>query len=237
MAWYAMDNEEAGGIGRRVRQIRFTRQKPLRVIAELAGMSTNMLWRTERGERALSGQPRTRRTQPVRHGAVDPSASRRHVLAEQPPSITASRTARNRHGAANYRRYIFATIAIVGMGEVASRDLRNDTAGVLRWGPRRRAGGDRGQRQADRRAGAGATWTTAVARPRRADPAAGDGPGRSRFAGRPGQAGRGHHRRPRPDPVSAPTRGSPSRLGSVAVTRRVRPESRIASAVPAPNRR
>lgn len=48
-----MDAEEARAMGRRVRQIRNSRQKSLRVIAGLAGMSTNMLYRIERGERPL----------------------------------------------------------------------------------------------------------------------------------------------------------------------------------------
>lgn len=48
-----MDAEEARTIGRRVKQIRYARRKSLRVVAGLAGMSSNMLWRIERGERAL----------------------------------------------------------------------------------------------------------------------------------------------------------------------------------------
>jgi len=46
-------NDDARTIGRRVRQIRSARDKSLRVIAGLAGMSTTHLWRIEHGERAL----------------------------------------------------------------------------------------------------------------------------------------------------------------------------------------
>lgn len=48
-----MDDEEVRTIGRRVWQIRYARRKSLRVVAGLAGMSTNMLHRIERGQRAL----------------------------------------------------------------------------------------------------------------------------------------------------------------------------------------
>jgi transcriptional regulator with XRE-family HTH domain len=48
-----VDDEDARTIGRRVRQIRYTRRKSLQVIAELAGISTGHLSRIERGERAL----------------------------------------------------------------------------------------------------------------------------------------------------------------------------------------
>ncbi|MGH3440113.1 MAG: helix-turn-helix domain-containing protein [Pseudonocardiaceae bacterium] len=51
-----MDAEEARTIGRRVRQIRYAREKSLRVVAGLAGMSTNMLWRIEHGQRALDSR-------------------------------------------------------------------------------------------------------------------------------------------------------------------------------------
>ncbi|HEY2765979.1 MAG TPA: helix-turn-helix domain-containing protein [Pseudonocardiaceae bacterium] len=54
-----MDDEEARTIGRRVRQIRYARQKSLRVIAGLAGMSSNMLWRIETGQRALDSLSET----------------------------------------------------------------------------------------------------------------------------------------------------------------------------------
>lgn len=45
--------DDARTIGRRVRQVRHARDKTLRVIAGLAGMSTTHLWRIEHGERAL----------------------------------------------------------------------------------------------------------------------------------------------------------------------------------------
>lgn len=54
-----MDDEEARTIGRRVRQIRYTRRKSLRVIAGLAGMSHSTLHRIERGERALDSRAET----------------------------------------------------------------------------------------------------------------------------------------------------------------------------------
>ncbi|MGH3996704.1 MAG: helix-turn-helix domain-containing protein [Pseudonocardiaceae bacterium] len=41
-------------IGRRIRRIRNTRDKSLRVIAELAGMSTSTLHRIEHGQRELT---------------------------------------------------------------------------------------------------------------------------------------------------------------------------------------
>jgi len=47
-----MDDEEARMIGWRLRRIREDRDKPLRVIAGLAGMSTTTLWRIENGEHA-----------------------------------------------------------------------------------------------------------------------------------------------------------------------------------------
>ncbi|HEX6401772.1 MAG TPA: helix-turn-helix transcriptional regulator [Pseudonocardiaceae bacterium] len=46
-------DEEAGTIGRRVRQIRHARRKSLRVVAQLAGISAGHLSRIESGERAL----------------------------------------------------------------------------------------------------------------------------------------------------------------------------------------
>lgn len=51
-----MDDEEARTIGRRVRQIRYARRKSLRVVAGLAGMSANMLFRIEKGQRALDSR-------------------------------------------------------------------------------------------------------------------------------------------------------------------------------------
>lgn len=51
-----MDEEEVRTIGRRVRQIRYARRKSLRVVAGLAGMSSNMLWRIETGQRALDSR-------------------------------------------------------------------------------------------------------------------------------------------------------------------------------------
>lgn len=45
--------QQARTIGRRVKQIRETRKKPLVVVAELAGMSKSKLDRIERGENAL----------------------------------------------------------------------------------------------------------------------------------------------------------------------------------------
>ncbi len=54
-----MNGEEARTIGRRVRQIRYARRKSLRVIAGLAGMSTNMLYRIEKGQRALDSRSET----------------------------------------------------------------------------------------------------------------------------------------------------------------------------------
>lgn len=48
-----MDAEEARTIDRRVRQVRYARDKSLRVIAGLAGMSKSQLDRIERGEVAL----------------------------------------------------------------------------------------------------------------------------------------------------------------------------------------
>lgn len=54
-----MDGEEARTIGRRARQIRNARRKSLRVVAGRAGMSTNMLWRIETGQRALDSRSET----------------------------------------------------------------------------------------------------------------------------------------------------------------------------------
>lgn len=54
-----MDDDEARTIGRRVRQIRYARRKSLRVIAGLAGMSTNKLYRIEKGQRALDSRSET----------------------------------------------------------------------------------------------------------------------------------------------------------------------------------
>jgi transcriptional regulator with XRE-family HTH domain len=48
-----VDVGDSRTIGARLRQIRRARDKSLRVIAGLAGMSTTHLWRIERGERAL----------------------------------------------------------------------------------------------------------------------------------------------------------------------------------------
>jgi transcriptional regulator with XRE-family HTH domain len=48
-----VDVDGARTIGARLRQIRRARDKPLRVLAGLAGMSTTHLWRIEHGERAL----------------------------------------------------------------------------------------------------------------------------------------------------------------------------------------
>jgi transcriptional regulator with XRE-family HTH domain len=48
-----MDADEARTIGRRVRQLRKARRKPLQVVAGLAGMSKSKLDRIERGEVAL----------------------------------------------------------------------------------------------------------------------------------------------------------------------------------------
>ncbi|MGH3868019.1 MAG: helix-turn-helix domain-containing protein [Pseudonocardiaceae bacterium] len=49
-----MDDDEAATIGRRLRQVRKSRDKSLRVIAELAGMNRMALSRIERGERAVT---------------------------------------------------------------------------------------------------------------------------------------------------------------------------------------
>jgi transcriptional regulator with XRE-family HTH domain len=46
-------DEDARTLGRRLRQIRHSRRKSLRVIAELAGISPSYLSRIENGERAL----------------------------------------------------------------------------------------------------------------------------------------------------------------------------------------
>ncbi|MFL6147661.1 MAG: helix-turn-helix domain-containing protein [Pseudonocardiaceae bacterium] len=46
-------DEDARTLGRRLRQIRYSRRKSLRVIAELAGISPSYLSRIENGERAL----------------------------------------------------------------------------------------------------------------------------------------------------------------------------------------
>lgn len=54
-----MDAEEMRTIGWRVRQIRDARQKPLRVVAGLAGMSKATLSRIERGERPLDSRSET----------------------------------------------------------------------------------------------------------------------------------------------------------------------------------
>jgi len=51
-----MDAEEARTIGWRVRRIRDARDKALRVIAGLAGISTTKLWRIEHGEYALDNR-------------------------------------------------------------------------------------------------------------------------------------------------------------------------------------
>jgi transcriptional regulator with XRE-family HTH domain len=50
---FLVDVEEARTIGARLRQIRNSRKKSLRVVAGLAGMSKSHLDRIERGERAL----------------------------------------------------------------------------------------------------------------------------------------------------------------------------------------
>ncbi len=49
-----MDSEDARTIGLRLQRIRDARDKPLRVIAGLAGMSTSTLHRIEHGERAVT---------------------------------------------------------------------------------------------------------------------------------------------------------------------------------------
>lgn len=49
----ARDPDAVCAIGRQLRRVRYARGKSLRVVAGLAGMSTNTLWRLERGERAL----------------------------------------------------------------------------------------------------------------------------------------------------------------------------------------
>jgi transcriptional regulator with XRE-family HTH domain len=54
-----MDDEEAHTIGRRVRQVRHSRGKSLRVVAGLAGMSRSQLSRIERGERFLDSRSQT----------------------------------------------------------------------------------------------------------------------------------------------------------------------------------
>jgi transcriptional regulator with XRE-family HTH domain/tetratricopeptide (TPR) repeat protein len=54
-----MDADEVRTIGRRVRQIRNARQKSLRVVAGLAGMSTTVLHRIETGQRALDSHSET----------------------------------------------------------------------------------------------------------------------------------------------------------------------------------
>jgi transcriptional regulator with XRE-family HTH domain len=51
-----VDVEDALTMGRRVRQVRYTRGKSLRVVAELAGISKSHLSRIERGERALDSR-------------------------------------------------------------------------------------------------------------------------------------------------------------------------------------
>jgi len=48
-----VDAEEAGTIGRRLREIRYWRGKTLRVVAELAGITESHLSRMERGERPM----------------------------------------------------------------------------------------------------------------------------------------------------------------------------------------
>lgn len=50
----AMDGDETRTIGRRIRRIRNARDKSLRVIAGLAGMSTSTLHRIEHGQRDLT---------------------------------------------------------------------------------------------------------------------------------------------------------------------------------------
>ena len=52
----AVDAEAARTIGMRVWQIRDSRGKSLRAVAELAGMNHTTLWRIENGERALSSR-------------------------------------------------------------------------------------------------------------------------------------------------------------------------------------
>ncbi len=49
----ARDPDAVWTIGRRLRRERHARRKSLQVIAGLAGMNKNTLWRIERGERAL----------------------------------------------------------------------------------------------------------------------------------------------------------------------------------------
>ncbi|MGH3984197.1 MAG: helix-turn-helix domain-containing protein [Pseudonocardiaceae bacterium] len=51
-----VDDDDARTTGRRLRQIRYARRKPLRVVAELAGISKSHLSRLERGERALDSR-------------------------------------------------------------------------------------------------------------------------------------------------------------------------------------
>ncbi|MGH3845308.1 MAG: helix-turn-helix domain-containing protein [Pseudonocardiaceae bacterium] len=51
-----MDGEAAHTIGRRVRQIRYAREKSLRMVAGLAGLSTTKLRRIETGQRALDSR-------------------------------------------------------------------------------------------------------------------------------------------------------------------------------------
>lgn len=54
-----VDIEDPHTTGRRVKQIRHARKKSLRVVAGLAGMSSNMLWRIETGQRALDSRSET----------------------------------------------------------------------------------------------------------------------------------------------------------------------------------
>ena len=51
-----MDADEVRMIGWRIRRIRDDREKSLRVVAGLAGMSAPTLWRIEHGQRALSSR-------------------------------------------------------------------------------------------------------------------------------------------------------------------------------------
>ncbi|MGH3905362.1 MAG: helix-turn-helix domain-containing protein [Pseudonocardiaceae bacterium] len=52
----AEDAEHARTVGMRLWRLRDDRGKSLRVVAELAGMSTATLWRIEQGKRALASQ-------------------------------------------------------------------------------------------------------------------------------------------------------------------------------------
>ncbi|MGH3911145.1 MAG: helix-turn-helix domain-containing protein, partial [Pseudonocardiaceae bacterium] len=48
-----MNAEDVRTVGQRLWRLRDDRGKSLRVVAELAGMSTATLWRIEQGKRAL----------------------------------------------------------------------------------------------------------------------------------------------------------------------------------------